>query len=653
MTNGTRLHGRGLLKARLARRYLLPLLLGGAILVGGVGSGSAVAAGIPGIDICHPDAPTPIGPTEGLGGQLGESPVQIDVSKEGVAPDHIYTSGAYGGLLSNNYDLGCALDPSTYATVTKGTADQSATNLFVQTGIAITALTDSVDRRAWNPNWISDFLGNFTGRAAAVLQLRVWFPLLGLGLIGATLMLLIKNRAGDVSGAAAGVAWVFVVLAVGTVILTSPTAISSTTQEAGAAGVSALNGGSGQASDAVTDRVVSSVLYQGWLRRTFGTEQTETAKTYGPTLFDASRLTYADLNRLQSVKKDDRGDAFNDLVKEKAEVYKDTAKKVKEADPTAYRWLTGRAERNGVAFVEMLFAIMANFFRLAADMLMIMATILIAVLGLAWAGLAPWLVNPHGRGLGLVLLNNTARSIGYVAVAAGGSWAFTIYSEASMTQGMSIWWSLLLLFFGTIIFWSLIRPDRKMLSLMTGGNVNGGSHLVRTISRLAMAYFGGRVAGAAAAHEINDEREEEAPQRSEDQTQPVPQQEVVYGTVEPEPVRKYAVPAASRTLGAEPEYVEAEVIDETYERSQLPRGAFSMPAGKVPYERPATDESAPSEDFVAPPAGSTGDVVPYERPAPVHPDDQYVTCPWCGGDGCGHCEQTGGIPRWVYEEVTK
>jgi hypothetical protein len=593
-----------------------------------------------------------VNPDEGLGGQLGERPIQE--APKGEAPDHIYTSGGYGGLLSNNYDLGCALDPSTYARVTKGTADQSATNLFVQTGIAITALTDSVDRRAWNPSWIGDFMSSFAGRAAAVIQLRVWFPLLGLGLIGATLMLLMKHRMGDVSGAATGVVWVFLVLAIGVVVMTAPTSISNTTQQAGAAGISALNGGTNP-SDAVTDRVTSAVLYQGWLRRTFGSEQSESAKTYGPRLFDASRLTYADMTRIEGVAKDKRGDEFKDVVKEKAEVYKDTAKAIEEQDPTAYKWLTGRAERNGVAFVEMLFALVANGFRLAVDILMVMATVLIIVLGLAWGFLAPWLVGSYGRGLGILLLNNTARSVGYVAVAAGGSWAFTIYSEAAMQQGMPVWWSLLLLLIGTIVFWSLIRPDRKALSLLTAGQVDGGSRLLRTISRLAMAYFGGRVAGAAAAHEIREDQEEEPVERSEDQTVPTAP-EPIYGTIDPEPehVQKYAVPAAGRSLGAEPEYIDVEVIDEVHEGQQgLPRGAYSMPPGRVPYARPAYAEGSEpvGEEFVAPPAGSTGSVVPYERP--VDPLDEYVTCPWCNGATCGHCDYQGTVPLWVYQEVTQ
>jgi hypothetical protein len=628
MTNGTRLLGRSLLKARQSGRYLLPLLFGGAIVASGIGASASMAAtasiqqagNIPGIELCKPSAPTPVGPLEGLGGQLGEKPVEQN--SKGKAPDHVYTSGGYGGLLSNNYDLGCAANPSTYADVTKGTADQTASNLFVQTGIAVTALTDSVDRRAWDPHWITEFLGDFAGRAASILELRVWFPLLGLGLLGATIMLLIRKGLGDVSGAAAGVAWMLIVLVVGLVIINSPTMVSATSQEAGSAGVSALNGGT-KPSDATTDRVVSAVLYQGWLRRTFGSDESSVAKEYGPRLFDASRITYADLDRINAKKKDEQGAEYRKVVKEKASKYKDLAKKIKDANPSAYAWLQGKKERNGVAFVEMGFAIVASFFRLMADILVLMATILLAILGLAWVATAPFLVTPHGRGMGTMLLDNSARALGYVAIGAGGSWMFTIYAEAALSQGMSEWWAMLLLFIGTIIFWTLIRPDRKMLSLLSGGQVNGGSKLLRTLSRLAMAYVGGRVAGAAAAHEINDDKQEaedEPVKRSEDQTHAEPRRpEVVYGTIDPDPVRKYPVPAARRTLGAEPEYVEAEVIDETHDnQSALPRGAFSMPAGRVPYARPAYaegDEPTASEDFVAPPAGSTGAIVPYERPA--------------------------------------
>lgn len=659
---GTRLYRRGLQGARRHSRYLLLLLLG--VFIAGTlaaSPASAVPAGIPLIDVCPKDAPIAIPPTVGLASSLGERPLVITTDD---SPEHIWTTGGFAGLQRGTYDLGCAANPASYLRMAEANANNKVANAFIGVSSGITAITDSVDRRAWSPTWIIAFMGDFTERATESIKYSAVIPLLGIGLILSSVMLLIKFRHGNMAGAASAVAWTIVVVTLSALVLAAPVMAAQTAQQAGATTISALNKG-GPASDAQTNRIVYNVMYQSWLRRTFGSENSTVAEVFGPRLLMSERITWSELDNINRLEKDKRPEALEKLREKKADDFKDIAAKIKEQDADAYRWLTGENDASGLALLEAAYSLVASFFRLAVDLLAITCVIMLTVMGMAWLIGSPWIVTPTGQGMGLLLLNNSARGIGYIITAAIGSWVFGIYMLTAMQPGQSAWWSLLLLLLGTIVAWTMIRPDRKMLSLMTMGHVNGTGAVTRMLGRLLMAYVGGRVGGAAAARAVNEHDDEDEPaaepERSEDQSAPSPRPHIIYATADPAP--NYGAYADSHGIPAQAEYVEGEVIDDVVDNDRgLPKGAYAQPTGDlrgIPASQPIYQRSDPGEedaevvDATPPPPDSVGEVEIYQRPATGHVDDEYVTCPWCNGRKCGHCEQTGVVPRWVAREVTE
>lgn len=612
------------------RRYRIAIFaaLAAALLLAFTApSAKAAPSGLPLIDVCPKNAPIATLPNEGIVGVVGEQPQQI----KSFSPETVWSNGGFAGMYTSTYDLGCASNPASYVKIGKGTTNSTVTNAILGIGYMSTSITDSIDRRAWAPQWIAVFLGDFADRAADVISLKIIYPLLGLGLLFSSGWLLFRFRSGNIAGAASGVMWVFAVLVITAFVLVSPTFTASSSQRAGDAAVSTLNAGD-NASDSSTDRIVEAVHYQGWLRRTFGTSDSAVAKKYGPALLQSERISWPEL----AVNNDP--DELKALRIEKSKQFKEIASDVKAQDPGAYRWLTGEADGSGIALTEMLYALVASFFRFAVDLLLIMATILLAVLALIWLAASPYIVTPTGRATGIGMLNSTVRALVYVLEAAIGSWLFGVYMQVSMQPGQSTWWSMLLLFVGSIVAWTMIRPDRKMLALATMGHVRGHGRIVRLLTTMAMAYLGGRAAGRGAAR-ARDEEESEIDLSSgwsEDYTAPPlpqPQEVIVRLTINDErglPSGTYAG-----------DVVDGEVV---WDSGQMP----GLPAGDV-YQRPiGTGPVVPTP----PPAGSLGEVEVYQRPTPTDPDDQYVTCPWCNGSGCGHCENAGVVPKWARDQVS-
>lgn len=547
------------------------------------------APDIPGIEICPKEAPFAATPESGLAGLLGERPVKITTDN---SPEHIWTTGGFAGLRSHTYDLGCAMDPTSYTRVTYARMDSSITNAITSIGDSIVSLTDSVDRRAWEPGWVVSFLQDFATRATGIINTTILIPFLGLGLLATTALLLFRAHHGDIGTAASAVGWTLIVMTVSSLLLLSPLLASKTAQMTGGATVAALNNGANP-SDAATNQIVKNVQYQGWLRRNFGSAQTWVGTKYGPDLLASTRVSWAELDRINALPVDDQPDARKELTDRKAEEFKAIAEKIENKDPIAYRYVTGEEAGSAETLVELLFVLASCAFRLAASVLMIICTITLVLLAIIWLVAAPIIVLPSvgrfsGQEMGMSLANSAVRALGYVLAAAIGSWLFGIYLQAAMAPGMTLWWSLLMLVLGSGIAWTVIRPDRKFLSIVSLGRVDGYGYVGRLLTSAAIAYFTGRIAGRTAAREVLDDDEE--PERlSEDVSQPT---RTVHANIY-NPARPF-VPETPTTVDAEP--LQGKVIQ-------------SLPSGVPAYERSTGEQETPAP----PPDGASSPYTPYER----------------------------------------
>lgn len=475
---------------------------------------------------CNPEAPLVDTPDEGLPGVFLERPKTViqSYNEPAVDPEHIFAEGGLGGMSPFTYDLGCGMNPQNWNDVITAGSDASLGQQFVSIGHSATAFADAVDRRAWSPSWIMTFLATFTDRVANVIEGRIILPFAAIGLLATSAFLAYKAKSGNVARVMSGVTWVLLVLFVGALILAGPTRASTAAQSAGGTVVSGLNAGSDPALSA-TESVTTAVHYQSWLRRVFGNSDSATAKEYGPQLLASTRMTWTEYERTDPARatgdtdRKFRLDERKELIDSKRDRFNEIAEKIKDEDPQAYQHLQNIRPSMGVALLEMCFAIVASFFRLAVDVLLILAMILLVMYGIVFLCALPFVVTPWGEDMGRGLMNGTARALGYVLIAAVGSWLFNNYTRVALMPGHSAWWSMFLLAIGTFIFWTAIRPDRKALNLMTMGRVRGnGKWTKRTIRRAlataGIAYAASRSGAARGANAVVAEMREDEENRA-------------------------------------------------------------------------------------------------------------------------------------------
>lgn len=592
---------------------MLSVLLGMVALVVVLTPGRSEAASaplapdLPLIEACKPEPPYPVYPDQGLAGAFSERP---EVPAAEFSIERIYSSGGLGGFGSKSYDLGCASDPTTYQKSIRAAGGNDLTNLFVGISTTLSAVTDAIERRAWNPQWISSFLDSFVDRATGIINARIWVVLLFHALALSSLMLLWRAREGDISGVAAGTGWVVMVLVLAGLAFIMPTILSDSTQKVGSGLVASLNGAEGNdAASATTDSTVLAVQYQGWLRRTFGDANSEAAKKAGPDLLEASRFSWAEMDAIRSGKISEE-----DEISRKRGEFASIAEYVKEHWPSAYRHLQADPDvssRPGPAFLESLFSLSVNFFRIAADLLMVMCFLVLTIVVLVFLIGGLWIMTPAGTDVGKALANSAAMGIGYALAGALGVWLFTIYTQAALAPGMNPWWSLVLLLLGTIIFWTVLRPDRKMLAMITMGRVDGTGAMVKAAKAWLVAHM------IKEALDKDEKKDKEATPVSEPQVAAWVGDRQPIGAIEagpaPAAIESHRYPSSERLAisNGDPAVVEGEVLY-TSDASEEPAvRTWVLPTGEQAYRRGEPAEA--SEVITAPPAGSIGEDEVYQR----------------------------------------
>jgi hypothetical protein len=447
--------------------------------------------------LCAVSPPVPQSPSAGLAGIFEQMPKNPPNVSGPADPNHLFETSGLAGMEPFTYDLGCGLDPGSYGTQLNAWSDQQLSSRLVMLGQAATVAADATSRFAFDPSWVVKLLSSLTSQAVGVIQVRILLPFLGLGLIATSMMLMKRARRGNTQGVMDAISWMLITLVVAAAVIVLPTTTATTTQTGVGLLTSTLYDGASPA-QAATDRAAAAIHYDGWLRRTFGTSDSAVAQQYGPKILADTRMTWYEEESTDpalvrgTADKTARVKARAALIATKEADFKVQAKAVKAADPEAYLWLTDReAASSSVAIYESAFAVTVAGFRIAVNMLMILCIILLGFLPLLWLIALPRLVTPEGERLGKKLLDTTARAIGTVVVTAVGVWLYTIYTEAAMQAGWPTWVSALLMLIGVFIFWTALRPDRHMLSLLTTGRVRGNGRFVRRAMQMTSV---GRIA---------------------------------------------------------------------------------------------------------------------------------------------------------------
>jgi hypothetical protein len=390
--------------------------------------------------------------------------------------------------------------------------------------IALTALTGSVTEAAFEPTFLDSFDAVIVRVSTALHDslFASWIPVV-ITVIGA--MLIFRARRASLATSAGAVGWALIVILLTTALFRWPVqagqAVDATVTGTLGSVVSRLdgNGADVDPGTAVASSVSESIFYRAWLAGTLGSPDSETAKKYGPDLFKAQALTWREAAILES-----DPDTGEEIIEEKQEDWKDVADQIKDEDPEAYEYLTGKRSetRVGYAMLSATGAILALPFLLLSALLLLGCFLIVRLAVMMFPAFATLGAFPAARGL----VTGLGRTVGAAVVNAiifGIGTGVTVAVLGILFHpggGAPPWLGMVLMPLFTIIMWFALRPFRRLTSMvrpdepfreMAGGlgsvSRSGGG----VAKRLVMAGVAGATGGAAAGAVVAASQDEDAP----------------------------------------------------------------------------------------------------------------------------------------------
>lgn len=532
------------------------------------------------------EAPTAEAPGSGIGGWFIDKPDTPPTGDSWVNGAPSVQHYGYAGLHWNTYDLGCGSDLARNPGAVIGTEIGNWLFMLPKTAVG---LTNFVVHYAFNPTFL-DVFNPLVVQAMTALRNALFNEWAGVFLAFAGVMLLWKFRKMRISSGYTMVGWALLVFTLAAAVFQWPLAAGQTTDKivTGALGSinRGINGSTGTAdpADEVAQNLTSAILYQQWKTGEFGDANSLIAEKYAKDIWESQTLTWADKKLVE----EDPDGAGKRLLEFKANQFEDTADKIKDEDPVAYEYLTGKRgeERFGAAFLALFAAVVACPFLLVSSLLILGCFMLVRFAVIFFPAIATLSVAYQFRSMLKGLLNAVAAAVVNTIVFGAGA-SVTIMAIGVLlapANKMPIMLRLVLVALVTFIMWVVLKPFRKLTQMVGknhdvfGGAATALSDQTRGMQRQLVS-MGKQAIASYAGNKIalrgNDKR-----RKKEEGGDKV----------------------AEETPVMEPEVTAEETTTITVERVELPQrepapevGVRPSTTEPAPYERPAASTPEPVE----------------------------------------------------------
>ncbi|MFC4067114.1 MFS transporter [Actinoplanes subglobosus] len=422
--------------------------------------------------------PTPSTPDSGLAGWFAERPAS---STSNSFPG-LYSDYGYAGYTFVTYDLegGCA---STIVDADQKFETTIANGEFM-IATAVIGASNALRERAWNPETLWGWADPLVDQATKAVYQKVFtvFGVVTLAVVG--LYLLWRSRQAEMGAATTTAGWAIFIMVVVTAIAAWPVQSARIADESLITSLSVVHEAVGpqpketagecplgpeacqdnrppavRASDTATE----TMLYRNWLRGVLGSADTETAKKYGPALYDARSLRWDEVEKIRS-----NPATREPTLDRKQTQWMKVAEQIRTEDPEAYEYLQGAKgmERVGAGFIAMLAAFMYAMFDITASIL-----VLLGFLIFRWAVIAApilgtiGLLRPASGGVRR-LGNAVVAALFNIAIFGTGAAIYLFAVDLIMnTVGLAGWLQVVLVWLCGVVGWLLLRPYRRITQL--------------------------------------------------------------------------------------------------------------------------------------------------------------------------------------------
>ncbi|MBM7082089.1 MFS transporter [Micromonospora sp. WMMD734] len=424
------------------------------------------------------EPPTPSTPDSGLAGWFASEPAAATAG--GVAGR--YSLYGYAGYDYNTYDLGCGASVL-HADYKFTTTVANGEFMFAT---AVVGASNALRERAWDPSSMWGWADPLVEKATKAVYQKVFsvFGIVTLCVVG--LYLLWRSRQSDMSNAMTTAGWAILVMVAVTALAAWPvksaniadgTLIASLGVVHDAVGPQAKDPEPGRCIDPNPDRckdlrppavrasdtAAETMLYRNWLRGVLGSADSETAKKYGPALYDARSLTWGEAKSIRS------NPATRDAtVQAKKQQWMKVSEQIKAEDPEAYEYLQGKRDmdRIGSGFIAVLASLLFAMFDLTASLL-----VLLGFMIFRWAVIAApilgtiGLLRPASAGLRR-LANAVVAAVFNIAIFGTGAAIYLFAVDLIMsTPTLPGWLQVVLVWLCGVVGWLLLRPYRRITQL--------------------------------------------------------------------------------------------------------------------------------------------------------------------------------------------
>ncbi|MEU7754510.1 MFS transporter [Micromonospora sp. NPDC049171] len=424
------------------------------------------------------NAPTPGTPDSGLAGWFAAAPPTE--AANGVAGR--YSLYGYAGYSYNTYDIegGCAssvLHPDYKFTTTIANGEFMAAT-------AIIGASNALRERAWDPGSMWGWADPLVEQATKAVYEKVFsvFGIVTLCVVG--LYLLWRSRQSDMSNAMTTAGWALLVMVAVTALAAWPVKSANVADGAlvtslgvvhDAVGPQAREPAPGRCIDSdrckdlrtpavrASDTATETMLYRNWVRGVLGSADSETARKYGPALYDAKSLSWDEVGKLRA-----NPATREPTIKAKQQQWARVAQQIQTEDPEAYEYLQGvrDMDRVGAGFIAVLASVLFAMFDLTASLL-----VLLGFLIFRWAVIAApilgtvGLLRPASAGLRR-LANAVVAAVFNIAIFGTGAAIYLFAVDLIMsTPTLPGWLQVVLVWLCGVVGWLLLRPYRRITQL--------------------------------------------------------------------------------------------------------------------------------------------------------------------------------------------
>jgi hypothetical protein len=424
-------------------------------------------------------APTPSAPDSGMAGWFA-SPSDEKLRNSGRAD--IYTKYGYAGYNYTTYDIGCVQTVMHPDHKFENTVANGELLLATSTIGASNALRE----KAWEPGSMWGWADPLVETATKAVYEKVFtvFGAVTLAIVG--LYLLWRSRQSDMSATTTTAGWAILVMVAVTAVASWPTTSSKLADGTLTMSLAAVHGAVGPPDETIppdkcrnfdpnackdirlpaqraSDTVTEGLLYRNWLRGLFGTADSETAKRYGPIMYDAKSLSWDEAERTRN-----NPSLRQEMLDKKAKRWMKVAEQIKKDDPEAYEYLQGTRgmDRVGAGFIAFLAALFFGLFDIVASLL-----VLLGFLIFRWAVIAApvlgtiGLLRPASGGIRRLVNAVVAAIFNIIIFGTGAAVYLLAVSLIIKTEALAGWLQVVLILLTGVVGWLLLRPYRRITQL--------------------------------------------------------------------------------------------------------------------------------------------------------------------------------------------